>query len=368
MCNIAGYTGTRRAAPILIEMMRREEFMDGGLATGIATVHEGKLYVRKVIGDLDELLRSTDALDLPGTTGIIHSRTSKVRLSHTHPFTSEDGKLAIVLNGTGRDVDCPEFHRKKTAKLQEYVDRGFTVKSAYTPKNPKPDRTLRDGAGYHPSEIYALMLGDALASLGRAPTDGDLLHAIADLVLSEFPSDYVALMVHTELEGRIAVGDVTRPMAAGFLDGETFLATTPAAFPDEVQNARVTWIPPASAAMATPGGLTVSSEQIRNVRIEQPDTRILGEYYRRLEALLEGQEDDPKSLYDLPIYTEWSDLWSEPYVDCIYKNPGKEGLLKPYAMAAYNALWCFEREGRLHYVMGDEHGMPIRKFWLDPKK
>ena len=119
--------------------------------------------------------------------------------------------------------------------------------------------------------------------------------------------------------------------------------------------------------MATPEGLRFSNEKIRNVRTEQPDTRILGEYYRRLEALLEGQEDDPKSIYDLPAHVMWKELWSAPYVDCIFKNPEKEGLLKPHAMAIYNALWCFEREGRLHYVMGDEHGMSIRKFWLDPK-
>ena len=65
MCNIAGYIGNRRAAPIRIEMLRRQEIYDGGLATGIATVHEGKLYMRKVAGNLDELLRDTDAIDLP---------------------------------------------------------------------------------------------------------------------------------------------------------------------------------------------------------------------------------------------------------------------------------------------------------------
>lgn len=41
MCIIAGYAGNRRAAPVLIDMMRKEEFMDGGLSTGIATIHEG---------------------------------------------------------------------------------------------------------------------------------------------------------------------------------------------------------------------------------------------------------------------------------------------------------------------------------------
>jgi len=38
MCTIAGYAGPKRAAPILIEMLRKEQFIDGGLSTGIATI------------------------------------------------------------------------------------------------------------------------------------------------------------------------------------------------------------------------------------------------------------------------------------------------------------------------------------------
>ena len=109
MCNIAGYTGTRRAAPILIDMIRREQFIDGGLSTGIATIHEGKVYSAKILGDVDELLRTTDALNFPGTCGIIHSRPGGDFLSHAHPFLSEDKDCAVVLNGTLRDIACPEF-------------------------------------------------------------------------------------------------------------------------------------------------------------------------------------------------------------------------------------------------------------------
>ena len=70
MCVIAGYTGKHRAAPILIEMMKRVEYMDGGLATGIATIHEGKLYSIKVLGNVDELLKNTDAWTLPHASKI----------------------------------------------------------------------------------------------------------------------------------------------------------------------------------------------------------------------------------------------------------------------------------------------------------
>ena len=62
MCIIAGYTGDKPAAPIIIEMLKKTEYIDGGLSTGIATIHEGKLYMRKVVGDVDTLIRETDAL------------------------------------------------------------------------------------------------------------------------------------------------------------------------------------------------------------------------------------------------------------------------------------------------------------------
>lgn len=75
MCNIAGYVGTKRAAPILIDMIKREEGLDGGFYTGIATIHEGKIYYAKLTGDADKLVAMTNAPSLPGTVGIIHSRT-----------------------------------------------------------------------------------------------------------------------------------------------------------------------------------------------------------------------------------------------------------------------------------------------------
>ena len=44
MCNIAGYVGSRRAAPIIMEMLRREEGFAGGYYSGLATMCEGKIF------------------------------------------------------------------------------------------------------------------------------------------------------------------------------------------------------------------------------------------------------------------------------------------------------------------------------------
>jgi len=75
MCNIAGYVGTKPAAPILIDMLRREEGWDSGYYTGMVTLHDGKLHHAKQTGDLALLLHATNAASLPGTIGLIHGRS-----------------------------------------------------------------------------------------------------------------------------------------------------------------------------------------------------------------------------------------------------------------------------------------------------
>ena len=74
MCNIAGYAGTRQAAPILLDMIRAQEPYDGDMATGVATIHEGKLYYKKVVGNVETFLKTFDPEELPGTLGIAHTR------------------------------------------------------------------------------------------------------------------------------------------------------------------------------------------------------------------------------------------------------------------------------------------------------
>ena len=105
MCNIAGYVGNgkKEAAPILLEMLRAQEGYAGGYYTGIATIHEGKMYYAKLTGDVQRLIDETDAASLPGSIGIIHSRSKSGGSDEwAHPFVgSRDGeaKIAYVANG-----------------------------------------------------------------------------------------------------------------------------------------------------------------------------------------------------------------------------------------------------------------------------
>lgn len=76
-------------------MTARQEGFAGGYYTGLATIAQGKLHYRKVIGDVATLIRETDAMDLSGTVGIVHSRSkSSGDVGWVHPFINCTGRMA----------------------------------------------------------------------------------------------------------------------------------------------------------------------------------------------------------------------------------------------------------------------------------
>ena len=363
MCMIAGYAGNRRAAPILIEMMRRQQYIDGGRSTGIATLHEGKLYTAKINGNLDRFLAETDGADLPGNVGIMHSRTGDDMASHAHPFTSQDEKLAVVTNGTRRDLDLERYFGVANAIMADFYNRGYTIKTAYDAK-PKdgPAERLPDGRGYLGAETEAFMVEEYV----ETHPELDKAQALREgfwRYLSTLPRDMITLGVHADLPDTITIATVTRPMHWAHIGEESYLATCPLGMPDEVQQGTMVPIPQCSISQVTAAGLYISDLKPEGVSTEQVDMRICALFYDRLEALLRGKEDEPLSIYDFNCYKDWRDLWSEPLIDCKFGVPG--GCLKPSSAATYRALWNFHTEGRLHSVIGERKGYPIMKFWLD---
>jgi len=368
MCVIAGYTGNRQAAPILIEMLRKEQFFDGGLSTGIATIHEGKLYTAKVLGDVDTLLRTTDALNFPGTTGIMHSRPSGNLQSHAHPFTNPEEDLAVVLNGTLRGVGIPEFHAECNRIMGEFYEKGVPIKTACAPSSKGiTERLLPNGQSYHFSESFALMIGESTADSGPETIQKDLANAMVD-ALSRLPADIVVLSVSAKAEGVITAGTISRPMNVGFGDGEMYLATSAMAFPEDVQQRPVVPMPPTTVLQVTPEGMQMYTTTIPGVRVQQIDYGVAAAFRQRIESMLKGKADAPLSIYDIPSYKQWRDIWQEPLVDCRFCKEGD--MLKPNAAAVYETLWSLHKEGKLHSMQGTykfsgDKESAMTRFWID---
>lgn len=370
MCVIAGYSGKRRAAPLLIEMMKKIEYVDGGYATGIVTVHEGKLHYAKAIGDVEMLLRTTDAWELPGTTGVIHTRPVGQFISITHPYFDAHESLAMVENGGTGATGCQELYDVFNGVMNEMLERGLVSPSAYD-LIPSEHRNFftKDGRPYYYIDAYTFLLGERLKDV---PADR-LKQAMAQQVKQVhelFPADNVSVTVHKDLPDVLTVGAVTRPMSVLQAEGESFIASFATAFPEELQHLPVTHLPQCTVAQITPSGLEICSVGMEGVRTEPVDARIRKYYRDVIEEKLTGRKEQPLSLYEMGL--PW-DIWSAPRVDCRYQgNPAL--YLKPKMAAVYQVLWDFHREGRLHSRLGLVYGREIghanrdcyyTKFWLD---
>ena len=121
MCNLAAYAGTRPAAPILLELLERQEGLWSGHFSGISTVYGGKVHTARICGNSRRLRLETDAENLPGTVGIAHSRTpgTTPTAAWSHPFPVGDS-LAYCANGVGGVF--AGFDRSKL--LKEMTDAG----------------------------------------------------------------------------------------------------------------------------------------------------------------------------------------------------------------------------------------------------
>ena len=363
MCVIAGYTGKKRAAPILIEMLRKIERFDSGSPTGIVTLHEGKLYVAKALGDVDMLLKMTDAMDLPGTTGLIHSRPGEDFINTCHPYMDASGKYAMMGNGTLNGTGNEDYFAEMRAIMDDLLDRGISSpnsrdklwelgysKLAYT----------KDGKPFYPiANPYSLGIGDAVKD---APKENmkEALAKATKAMHERIPTDNISVGVHADLPDTITVCTVTRPMSVLEAEGECYLASCAIAFPEDVKG-KITHLVPCSLSQVTPNGLEILATELEGVRVEHMNERILSIYS---DAIIDQMSKKPTSLYE---FKHPENVWSEPMVDCDrFVRPGTK--LKADMHAVYQVLYRLYKEGRLTYrtelLYGRDVAWPSRDCYI----
>src|SRR6478672_3681632 len=119
MCGIVGVIGTRPAAPLILDSLRRLEYR-GYDSAGIATLVNGHIERRRAEGKLGNLGGVLHRSPLPGTTGIGHTRWATHGApteSNAHPHGTS--RVSVVHNG------IIENHAELRAELeaagQEFV-------------------------------------------------------------------------------------------------------------------------------------------------------------------------------------------------------------------------------------------------------
>ncbi len=346
MCNIAGYSGNRQAAPILIEMLRRQQSYDGALSTGVATIHEGKLHYRKVVGDVDALLRETDALSLPGTIGIAHSRPAADK-NLPHPYISMDGRMALVTNGN----TPPNHYSYLTDNTLELLEKeGFKFTTEMEGKK-EGFPSLSNGNAVSPAEGRVHLVDYYLKK-------GLCMEEAMARCSDEMYADNVFLTLSLDAPDRISALRTTRPMNILLGDGETFLATTTFGFPDDVEG-EIMALPLMHVCSVTNEGFTVTKHRIRTERVAEVNPRAYALAYNGLTEFLLTRKDNPVYLDEIVHHLDKNikGIWNT------------EHTYNQRVRLTYNILEQLDKEGRLRFILrkNERNGVTrdLRYMWAE---
>lgn len=342
MCNIAGYVGDRPAAPLLIEMMRRQEGLCGGFYTGIATLHEGRIYYAKLTGDLDRLVAETEAARLPGTIGIIHSRSkSGGGDPWAHPFVGERDVVvhtAYVANGeTGWFYPrMPAYNRL----AEELLAQGYTMHSC-VPAESDAYNVLSDGTAVHMSDVMSQLI---LRNMDRG---ADAPAAMAD-AFCEMPGELVGLLLSLAEPHSIAYSRISYPMMLSFADHGAYLASTALAFPADAGTPQI--LPVCTAGRVTRDRVEIAPYKQAPCTIADLDMNTLHGVYDVVCTLLRYGR---KNMSDLVI----SAKAVFPTADVAVTD-----------LAVYEALRWLMQEGKIKIesvpVAGAAAGLTAPKFYM----
>ena len=344
MCNIAGYAGNKPAAPALLEIIRRQQYYDGNMSAGIVTYHEGKLYRRCISGSVEDLMEKTDALQLPGTVGIAHTRPGHHAVQ---PVISEDETTALATNGTTKITEhCARWDA--AAKL--LLENGFPYSSvSYREDRKNPHPQLPDGGTVSTMEVrYGIF--DYWVAQGKSPEEA-MAHSAEAMY-----KDNASVILTTRFPDRFFAIRTTRGLYAATKNGETFLATARLGLPEEVREQGFC-LPLFYACSVSANGVQISPYRMEIEEVSDMTPYTYREAYRRFEELLKPGKE-PMYFDELEFAADdMRDIW-----------PGDHTFVQN-ARLVYDMLEQFEREGRLQKELReqDRDGFPRLRWYFSLK-
>jgi glucosamine--fructose-6-phosphate aminotransferase (isomerizing) len=195
MCGIVGYVGSREAAPLLIQGLKRLEYR-GYDSAGIATLSNGAFKIQRSPGKLSNLLARLDGSPSPGSTGIGHTRWAthgRPTEGNAHPHTDCTGTIVVVHNGI----------------FENFAERKEALRAAGHRFTSETDTEV------FAHEVEAAFEGDLAAAVRRAV--GNL-------------SGAYAVVVSTSAEpGVLVAARSGPPIVLGIGMGENYVASDPVA-------------------------------------------------------------------------------------------------------------------------------------------
>ena len=192
MCGIVGYVGTDHAKEKIIDGLKRLEYR-GYDSAGIALPINGKIEIRKHVGEIRNLEKIIGEPEFDSSVGIGHTRWATHGAPsdlNSHPHGNGDSSIAIVHNGIIENYQ----------EIKEWLarDYGVTFKSETD------------------SEVIAHLIGIYY--------DGDLLEAVNKAV-AEMRGAYAVCAIAAAEPDKIVAVRKDAPLVAGIGNGFNFIAS-----------------------------------------------------------------------------------------------------------------------------------------------
>lgn len=192
MCGIVGFVGSDHAKEKIIDGLKRLEYR-GYDSAGIALPIDGRIQIRKHVGEIKNLEKIIGETEFDSSIGIGHTRWATHGAPsdvNSHPHGNMDNSIAIVHNGI-----IENYQEIKEWLIKEY---GIVFKSETD------------------SEVIAHLIGIFY--------DGDLLAAVNKAV-AEMRGAYAVCAIAADEPDKIVAVRKDAPLVAGIGKGFNFIAS-----------------------------------------------------------------------------------------------------------------------------------------------
>lgn len=231
MCGIVGYTGKQKAAPLIIEGLKRLEYR-GYDSAGVAVLQSNRFNVAKKIGRVSNLEKEAARHKLTGSCGIGHTRWAThggVTDENAHPHVSSDGRIALIHNGV----------------IENFTSmKKFLLGKGYTFKSETDTEALCNLIAYH------------YAKEPEIAGESRLLESVRK-TLRHVEGTYGIVVLCNKAADELVSARKGSPLILGLGDGENLVASDVSAIVSRTQS--VVYLKDGELARLTPQSISIST-------------------------------------------------------------------------------------------------------------
>lgn len=280
MCGIVGFVGNKQASPIVLQSLIKLEYR-GYDSAGIASYHDGNIWLKKDVGNIGEVQEKHSLDELPGNVAIGHVRWAthgSVNSTNAHPHVDCENQIAVVHNGI---IENYQELRKELSAEHQFVSDTDT-------------------------EVVCHLIEDFMK-------EGNSLEKSVMMATQRLEGSYALVVISVKEPGKMVAIRKSSPLVIGLKDKETFVASDALAFLEHTN--QIIFIGDDETAVITKDGVSLINKKGKIIKRKPSkiewewDQAAKGEYdHYMLKEIIEGPDaiqraalQDPKYIMDVAM-------------------------------------------------------------------